>query len=70
MPPRELDYSRVAVHLFNEYGDHRIIEVEILDPDHAIQAAEKIAAENNPPPNWPAGLPCGTWRFWKRDHAA
>jgi len=63
--------SEVAIHLFNEFGDHREITLLIegdLDHGACVEKAEQIAAENNPPPSWPAGVPHGTWKFWKRDH--
>lgn len=57
VPPYEY-----AVGMFNELGDSRTITLYAENYSDALNQAERLAAENNPPAMWPAGLPPGTWK--------
>jgi hypothetical protein len=54
----------LSVLLTNEYGDTREINLQLpglSQKNVLIQEAERIANEHNPPPDWPVGVPTGTW---------
>ena len=65
-------YTNLDVPLVNERGDTRTITLRVehdscdpVDPVRPfwVEEAVRIANEQNPPPNWPAGLDAGTRRY-------
>lgn len=68
------DKPNIAVDYENELGDKRSVEFHVVDNDFepgeidATLISLEQWANMNPPLDWPAGLPTGTWHItdWRK----